>query len=184
MPRQEKVQIVFAGVQSNMAEHVVGNNEVVSATNIDFSAELGAASVRRGSSQLIKVAGESTPVYRLKRAYQQGLASSLFFARIGTTVYAGASTLSLIQNGLTGDSINDANMGFSTYREDAFLGLTKVAANVAASVDTAGTARDWVLTKPANKCTVATDVLANLEMTNGTWADKRVLLYLLLQMQL
>lgn len=49
MAHQEKVQLVFAGVRPNMAEHLVSDNELVSATNIDFGLERGAASVRRGS---------------------------------------------------------------------------------------------------------------------------------------
>ena len=86
MPETTKGQIVFnGGVNAMTAPHLLADNEVATATNIDFGMDIGAASVRQGSNRLWQVA--ATPVVGLFKHYKNSLANSVLYAHSGSAVY-------------------------------------------------------------------------------------------------
>lgn len=166
MPIANKIQMVFAGVNPSAPNQLVRDDELATATNIDFSIERGAATVRRGSIRKYVCGTSTSPVYRLEKHYTTSLASSLMFARCGAAVYRGSSgTLSLVASGLTGSEINTADMGFSQYRDKAFLGLTPYGSSL--SIDENGTSRSWVLEAPPAVVVGVAGTLADLNFVAG-----------------
>src|SRR5579864_6390173 len=57
----DQVQAVFHGVNATDPPHLIAEDEVQTATNIDFTLEYGGAACRRGSTQLMSF-GTSNPV--------------------------------------------------------------------------------------------------------------------------
>lgn len=68
MPEVTKQQLVFAGVDAQSASHLLSEDRVQTATNIDFSLQRGAATVRRGSTILLNYSGNEN-ISRLYRHY-------------------------------------------------------------------------------------------------------------------
>lgn len=52
---QDSVQAVFAGLNAVDPPHLIGQDEVQTATNIDFTLEAGGAACRRGSKQVVAI---------------------------------------------------------------------------------------------------------------------------------
>lgn len=146
------------GVNASAPAHLVGENEVASATNVDFGLERGAAVCRRGAGVLHAIG--TGQVDGLFRHYSNpfNIGASPWYAAIGSTVYRGVSgTFTSI---LTGGG-SQTTFGF--YKNHALV------CNGTGLVKDGGTSTtfetvDWVKQAPASAPTVAISTLTALQV--------------------
>ena len=177
MPVKEQFSVVFNKVLPGVPEHLLPEDAVATATNIDFSAGDGAARVRRGSwRKYYAGAGNVTALYR-----HQGHAlnaDSYYFANSGASgtyaVYQGTTgTFASVKTGLTNDVI-----GINSYKDRTYIALTPTGSSVA--VDTGGVAEAWPLPAPSGAPVVTVGTLAALSVlgtytiTEGTGSAAQV----------
>ncbi len=140
MPLQDQVQLSFGGgANPTSAPHLLAEDEVASATNIDFGFERGAAHVRRGCAKQWAVATTGN-VKSIYRKYNAALASSPFYVHCGNTVYRGVSGTFTAIGTATGDRI-----GITAYQSYAFIAPEL---GTLAIKDDGTNATDWIKQVP------------------------------------
>ena len=124
--------------------HLLNEDEVATATNIDFALERGAAHVRRGSAKEWTVSA-GAPIRYIYRSLKNSLASSPFYVYAGTAIYRGLSgTFTPIATGLTNDP--EVRAGFTSYRNYAFIAVSTATKCIK---DDGTNATDWIKQAPA-----------------------------------
>jgi len=135
--KREQHLVVFNKVNSRAAEHLLAEDEVAIATNVDFAMGAGGARVRRGSW----------------KRYTAGTIS-------GKDLYQGyTGTFSLVQSG----GLNDAN-GITSYGNRVYVSLTPGGSSVA--VDTDGSAVPWPPGAPSGAPTIGSSTLTPLTVVS------------------
>ena len=154
MEREQHVT-VFNRVNSRVPEHLLQEDEVAMATNVDFASGAGGARVRRGSWKRY-TAGTGT-VTELYRHYGRSLgADSRVFAISSKDLYQGyTGTFALVRSGATNDVA-----GITSYGERVYIGLTPAGSAVA--VDTDGNAIAWPPGAPSTAPVVSSSTLPPL----------------------
>ena len=161
MPIHEQVQLTFdGGVNAQSPEHAVGENEVVTATNIDFDLEPGGATVRRGS-HFAKSVGTSA-ITQVFRKYELNIGNSPFYMRMGNAI--------IRQPGLTGTATTiistgaTARAGIVAYRDHVFIAPVS---GPGAIRDNGTSTATWVKASPTAVPTVAVGTLTALAVAGG-----------------
>jgi hypothetical protein len=138
------------GLNAVAAPHAVAANEVISATNVDFSLEWGGAFCRRGSKQ-IGATSVTQAVRLVNRSYNNGLDSSPWYT-LGSS-FAGAPAIAergtMVNGTITFNEIRANLTGtpslptFTSYQNYAYM-----AAGSMAIRDDGTNTFDWVFPKP------------------------------------
>jgi hypothetical protein len=159
MPQINPHQLSFGGgVNAVHPSHLIGEDEVQTATNIDFSLQRGAASVRRGSVKFYDVgvgtATSTDSVDQIFRHYNKpaALDDSPWYFNLNGTVYRSlAGTFTLL-----GTGYNEI-AGFSSYRDFAYI--SSGAGGTNNIKDDGTTTTEWIKQNPTAAVTVAVGTL-------------------------
>lgn len=158
MPEINPQQLTFGGGLNAVAPpHLVAEDEVQLATNIDFSLERGAASVRRGSKLLYSVgSGTITKIYRHYNS-PHNIGASPWYVQCGTNVYRGVSG--------TFVAITSGNlMGAVGYKDHCFVAVPYGTNCVK---DDGTTVTQWVKQAPATAPSVTVSTIAPLVVSTS-----------------
>ena len=163
---QQQVQLAFGGAANpTAATQLLGQDEVATATNIDFSYERGAASVRRGTYKKWTVS-QGNKINAFYRRYVNNLNQSPIYALAGTTVYRGSGgSFSSILSGITG-----THMSVCNYHNYAFI-VPELGTQAIKDDGTAVT--DWIKQNPATApaitiTTIGTSAVSTFTVAEGT----------------
>jgi hypothetical protein len=166
MPEQTRRQVVFAGVDAQSASHLLAEDRVQTATNVDFDLQRGAATVRRGCSSIANWS-TATPVDLIYRHYNNP-------SNIGVSpVYTGLSALGGVvrgtgwgtaaYTGVAGTySLGTSGAAIGSYKRHAYIAI-----GTRAFKDDGTAASVWVYPTPATP-TVTINTLTALTVCN-TW---------------
>jgi len=161
MPTRDHIQLTFGGGANAVApSHAVGEQEVITATNIDFGLEDGAAGVRRGNRKLGNCG--SSAITQIERRYTSPIGSSPFYVVSGSALHRWSGTGAGTP---IGPSANSARVGFSSYRDHAYL---TVNLGPDAFKDNGTSTVDWVKVSPTTAPTIGSATLTGLDL-NDTW---------------
>jgi hypothetical protein len=153
----------FAGVDAQTAPHLIAEDHVQTATNVDFSFEEGAAVVRKGSALHQSLAGSSplTYIYRHYNNANSIDASPYYYAAQNGDMYRTVSgTPTLIATG-TASGIAAA----SSYKNHTYISADAGATQIK---DDGTTTTDWIKQKPNAAPNVTLNTLSPLTVCN-TW---------------
>lgn len=159
MPIANPEQLSFVGgLNAQAAPDKIGDSEVVTATNIDFSKENGAASIRRGSRIYDTIVyGGSTSTVGINTLYRNynnptNLSASPFYAVTTGGAYRGIPGTWTNISTVTGVD----NCAIGTYSDYTLLGM-----EVFAMIKDDGTnATDWVKQAPSTAVALSTIITA------------------------
>ena len=170
MPIAEQQIISFGGgVDAASPPHLISQEHVQTATNIDFSFEKGAARTRRGCTRSAVVSTLTTSnanINTLYRSYKNAIDTSPWYVSAGDFLYRGANLSTLTQ--LSSSSAGaDSRVGITKYR--GFTYLSRDVGTLAIK-DNGTSATDWVKQAPATGPTITVSTLAALAvLSTGTW---------------
>lgn len=153
------IQVRFDSVNPGAPQHQLGPGELATATNVDFSYELGAIAPRRGSTILGRVNSLAGPIAQIFKAYTIpfDVTNSPLYAitAAGTAWRLSTSGWSSIGTGL-------ADAGINTYQQYTLIGAGNHSIK-----DDGVTVTDWVKQVPPTP-TIAVHTLTPLDLTAGT----------------
>jgi hypothetical protein len=161
------------GVNASQPAHLIGEDQVASATNIDFSYERGAATVRRGNAQFpvagtayVQIDGTSTttgtldglyPIKGIYRLYQNSLDASPFY------VYQSNGSTWRLSTGGTFTKIatlaSSENLAAAAYRDNVYIADSLAGGSY--TKDDGTNATEWLKQTPATP-TITISTLAAL----------------------
>ncbi len=161
MPVMSPQQVSLGGgVNAYAAPHVLGDNEVATATNIDFGLQPGAAQVRFGARKLYSVG--ASPVRNLFIHYKYPLQNSVLYTQAGGAVYRGTGFTSILSG---------ANTDVTAFTQfDGFM-YTIGSAGTNCIKDDGTTATDWVKQAPPNAPTIFTTNTASALVVASTFTN-------------
>ncbi len=167
MPIVSPSLLSFGGaLNAQAAPDKINDGEVVTATNIDFSKETGAAATRRGSfiydTIIVGTATSTVPITVLFRNYNNptSISASPFYAVTSEGAYRSAAvgTWTKISSQTGADYV-----GVGVYSNYTLLGLV----STAMIKDDGTVTTDWVKQRPANALTLSTVTLATIGITTA-----------------
>lgn len=164
MPIAEPKQLTFAGgVNAQAAPDKIADGEVVTATNIDFSLEDGAAVVRRGSVIHDTVTGSTDTLFNIHRSYSNptSIGQSPFYVMTTDGIYRGANNIwtEIVSTG------SPEFVAIGTYRD--YTVFSPVYGQY--YKDDGTNCTDWIKQAPANAPALSTVVVATLAvLSNGS----------------
>jgi hypothetical protein len=161
--RVEHIQ-AFAGVNAQAAPHLIGEDQVATATNIDFSLERGAASVRKGS-ELYRSTASAAKVQRIFRFFNNASnvdGSPYYMGDQTGSIYQGSSTLTKLYTGLA--TANE--MAFGAFGDFVFAAPDDGTAQVKHD-GTSTQFIDWLKEKPSSAPTITLATVTPLAVSTA-----------------
>lgn len=165
MPVMSPQQIALGGgVNSFAAPHLIGEDEVATATNIDFGLTPGAAQVRFGSRKVYSVG--VSPVRHMFMHYKEPIANSVLYTQAGTAVFRGTGFTSI----MTG-----ANTAVTPFTQFGDFLYTIGSAGSNSIKDDGTTATDWIKQTPGTPAIFATNTTTGRIITTTFAASEGTL---------
>jgi len=171
MPTTNPQQLSFdGGVNSKASPHSIADNEVVTATNIDFSSEPGAAACRFGSTKIWAVS--TSAVTSISKSYKASYGNSAVYAISNAGLHR-------IVGGISGTATAIATSGYvvNSLPVTQFKDYTYAVATAGSlSIKDDGTnTYHWLKAAPATAPTVSSSTLAPLSLTTAFTASTNTL---------
>ncbi len=170
MPTTEPIIISFAGGPNpRAAPHLINDDQVVTATNVDFGQDPGTISARRGSVRLTPQISTG-PIKKLFKHYKNVLGSSQLYVVSGANIYRTAIGTSSTSIG--GNYNGDAGVAVTQFKDYFYTIGTSGAASIK---DNGSATYDWIKSAPATAPSVAAGTLAPLTLVSTYWLGEGTL---------
>lgn len=162
---------IFNGIDATTAPHILGTDQVQTATNMDFSLERGAALTRRGSTLFLSPGGTNP----ISNSYRPPKVSSLFAGEDQAPYYFADVNIPVTSNtvyrGLPGTMSSilslTANAGYPLIPMGLYNNYTLIAGpNQQNFKDDGSLTTEWVKQSPAGTLSISSNTLAPLVVDN------------------
>lgn len=166
MPEINPQQMTFGGgVNAVVPPHVIGEDEVQTATNIDFSLERGAATVRRGSTNVATPDATNTGkvwlIYKHHNDPTGGLSTTPTYVQVGSNIYRGVSG-TYTQIGASG--VFNETTGIASFRQYTYIPSTNGTQGIK---DDGTSALEWPGQAPGGALSVTASTLTGVSVATA-----------------
>jgi len=168
-----QVLMQFHGMDANAASHLVSQDEVQSSTNVDYTLEFGAATVRRGSKLQIAITTATVPTdnwlsVEFLNSNQGALAGSdgLIYAAQGAVIYRVNGTVVTAIGTASGTGTGNIWSGVP-YNGFMYLIGDDGSQQISHIKDNGTNVTEWIPQTPANALTITVNTLT-AQSINGT----------------
>lgn len=152
---KDQIQMIFGGLNAQDPPHLLGTDEVQASTNMDFTIFPGAATVRRGSTQLIQVTSPGTAATNLlvvdylnsAEGAEADVNGAIYVSQGNTVFRIIGNTVSSIGSS---SGVGSANWAHHAYGSFAYFAGGDGTAQLTTFKDDTANTTEWILENPVN----------------------------------